>query len=102
LFYPLALFAGVYFPLTVISSNLVSQISEALPSGAAFDALHASFLGHFPGGQDIGVLAGYTVVFTAVAVRWFRWHVEQLHQRHGGAGRVVTRALTAPGACISQ
>jgi ABC-2 type transport system permease protein len=102
LFYPLAFFAGVYFPLTVIGSNLVNQISEALPSGAAFDALHASFLGHFPSGQDIGVLAGYTVVFTAIAVRWFRWDVEQLHQRHAGAGRVVTRALTAPGAFISH
>jgi ABC-2 type transport system permease protein len=101
LFYPLAFFAGVYFPLTVIGSNLVNQISDALPSGAAFDALHASFLGHFPSGQDIGVLAGYTVVFTAAAVRWFRWDVEQ-PRKHGAAARIVTRALTAPGAVISQ
>lgn len=102
LFYPLAFFAGVYFPLTVIGSNLVNQISEALPSGAALDALHASFLGHSPSGEDIGVLAGYTVVFAAAAVRWFRWDVEQLRERHGGAARVAIRALTAPGAFISH
>jgi ABC-2 type transport system permease protein len=102
LFYPLAFFAGVYFPLTVIGSNLVNQISEALPSGAAFDALHASFLGHSPGGEALGVLAGYTVVFTAAAVRWFRWDVEQPRQGHGPAAQVVTHALTAPGALISQ
>jgi ABC-2 type transport system permease protein len=101
LFYPLAFFAGVYFPLTVIGSNLVNQISEALPSGAAFDALHASFLGHFPSGEPLGVLAGYTVVFAAAAVRRFRWDVEQ-PRKHGGAARVVTRALTAPGVFISH
>jgi len=98
LFYPLAFFAGVYFPLTVIGSNLVNQISEALPSGAAFDALHASFLGHFPSGQALGVLAGYTVVFAAAAVRWFRWDVEQLRQRHD----LTARVATAPGAFISR
>ncbi len=102
LFYPLAFFASVYFPLTVIGSNLVNQISDALPSGAAFDALHASFLGRFPSGQDIGVLAGYTVVFAAAAMRWFRWDVEQIPQRHGWSARVGTRALTAPGALISR
>ena len=98
LFYPLAFFAGVYFPLTVIGSNLVNQISEALPSGAAFDALHASFLGHFPSGEALGVLAGYTVVFAAAAVRWFRWDVEQPRQSHD----LAARALTAPGAFISR
>lgn len=98
LFYPLAFFAGVYFPLTVIGSSLVNQISDALPSGAAFDALHASFLGHFPSGQDIGVLAGYTVVFAAAAVRWFRWDVERPRQRHDLAARVVT----APAALVSH
>jgi hypothetical protein len=92
----------VYFPLSVIGSSLVNQISEALPSGAAFDALHAAFLGQFPGGEALGVLAGYTVVFTAAAVRWFRWDVEQLRKRHGAAARVVTHALTAPGAFISH
>lgn len=101
LFYLLAFFAGVYFPLTVIGSNLVNQISEALPSGAAFDALHASFLGQSPGGEALAVLAGYTVVFTAAAVRWFRWDVEQ-PRKHGGTAQVVTRALTAPGAVISR
>ena len=101
LFYPLAFFAGVYFPLTVIGSSLVNQISEALPSGAAFDALHASFLGQFPSGEALGVLAGYTVVFTVAAVRWFRWDVEQVRKRHREA-RVAARALTAPGAFISH
>jgi ABC-2 type transport system permease protein len=98
LFYPLAFFAGVYFPLTVIGSSLVNQVSDALPSGAAFDALHASFLGHFPSGQDIGVLAGYAVVFAAAAVLWFRWDVEQPRQRRDLAARVVT----APAAIVSR
>jgi ABC-2 type transport system permease protein len=102
LFYPLAFFAGVYVPLTVIGSSLVNQISEALPSGAAFDALHASFLGHFPGGEALGVLAGYTVVFATAAVRWFRWDVEQPRKRHDGAASMFTRAVTAPAAFVSQ
>jgi hypothetical protein len=85
-----------YFPLTVIGSSLVNQISDALPSGAAFDALPALLLGHFPGYEALGVLAGYMVVFTAAAVRWFGWDVEQLRKRHGAAARVATRALTAP------
>jgi len=76
LFYPLAFFSGLYFPISQLGSSLVNQISEALPSGAAFDALHASLLGHFPSAEALGALAGYSVVFMAAALHWFRWDVE--------------------------
>lgn len=102
LLYPLAFFSGLYVPLSELGSSLVDQISKWLPSGAAFNALHASFLGHFPSGQALGALAGYTAVFLAAALRWFNWDVEQPHSHAGGAGRIAVRALTAPTAAISH
>jgi ABC-2 type transport system permease protein len=51
LFYPLAFFAGLYFPLVELHSSVIDQIAKVLPSGAGFDALHASLAGRFPGGR---------------------------------------------------
>jgi ABC-2 type transport system permease protein len=76
-FYPLAFFSGLYIPLVALHSSTIDEISRALPSGAAFDALHASLAGHSPGGEALGLLLAYAVVSSAIAIRWFRWDVER-------------------------
>jgi ABC-2 type transport system permease protein len=97
-FYPLAFFSGMYGPLTVYPS-VVGQIARWLPTGAGFDALHASLGGHFPGWTALGVLAAYALVFSAIAVRWFRWDVERSHIRNGRilALLTLTRSVTLSG-----
>ena len=98
LFYPLAFLAGMYGPLTVYPV-VVSQIAKWAPTGAAFNALHDSLGGHFPGWTSLGVLAAYAVVFSAIAVRWFRWDVERDHIRSGRILALLTLTLrvTLPG-----
>ena len=98
LFYPLAFFAGMYGPLTVYPS-VVGQIAKWTPTGAVFYALHTSLGGHFPGWMMVGVLAAYAVVFSAIAVHWFRWDVERSHTRSGKifALLTLTRGITLPG-----
>jgi ABC-2 type transport system permease protein len=98
LFYPLAFCAGMYGPL-VVYPGVVGQIAKWAPTGAAFNALHASLGGHFPGWAALGMLVAYAVVFSAIAVRWFRWDVERSHT---GGGKVLalltlTRSVTLPG-----
>ena len=73
LFYPLAFFSGLYVPITAIHSSLITQISKALPTGAGFSALHASFTGHSPGAKPLVVLAGWAVLTGLTATRLFRW-----------------------------
>jgi len=98
LFYPLAFFSGMYGPLAVYP-GVVGQIAEWAPTGAAFNALHASLGGHFPGWTTVGVLAAYAAVFSAIAVRWFRWDVERSRTRSGRvlALLTLTRSVTLPG-----
>jgi hypothetical protein len=98
LFYPLAFFSGMYGPLTVYP-GVVGQIAKWAPTGAAYYALHASLAGHFPGWTALGVLAAYAVVFSPIAVRWFRWDVERSHTRRGEilALLTLTRSVTLPG-----
>ncbi len=102
LFYLLAFFSGLYFPLIELHSNIVDQISKALPSGAAFDALHASLYGHFPGGEALGVLVAYAAVSTAVAVRWFKWDVERSTHAGRWLERIFTRTVSVPGVVTSE
>lgn len=73
LFYPLAFFSGLYFPITAIHSALITQISKALPTGAGFNALHATFTGHSPGAEPLLVLAGWAILSGLAASRLFRW-----------------------------
>ncbi|MGA3215814.1 MAG: ABC transporter permease [Acidimicrobiales bacterium] len=98
LFYPLAFFSGMYGPLTVYP-GVVGQIAKWAPTGAAFNALHASLGGHFPGWEALEILVAYAVVFSAIAVRWFRWDVERSHARRGGILALFTlmRSVTLPG-----
>ena len=83
LLYPLAFFSGLWGPLSVYP-GVIRQIAKALPSGAGFDAIHASLGGHFPGWAALGVLVAYAVVLSTIAVRWFGWDIERSHGRRGG------------------
>ena len=98
LFYPFAFLAGMYGPLSVYPA-VVGQIAKWAPTGAAFNALHDSLGGHFPGWTSLGMLAAYTVVFSTIAVRWFRWDVERAHIRSGRVLALLTFTLrvTLPG-----
>jgi ABC-2 type transport system permease protein len=53
LFYPLAFFSGMYGPLTVYP-GVVGRIAKWAPTGAAFNALHASLGGTSPAGRRSG------------------------------------------------
>jgi ABC-2 type transport system permease protein len=72
-FYPLAFFSGLYFPIAAIHSAVITQISKLLPTGAGFNAVHASFTGHSPGAESLLVLAGWAVFTGVAASRLFRW-----------------------------
>ncbi len=72
-FYPLAFFSGLYVPLQEIHSNLVQDIAKVLPTGAGFNALHASFLGQSPSLESLVVLAAWAIGCGVAAARHFRW-----------------------------
>lgn len=72
-FYPLAFFSGLYVPLQEIHSTALTEIARVVPTGAGFNAIHASFLGHSPGVEPLLVLAGWAVVTCLAAARLFRW-----------------------------
>jgi ABC-2 type transport system permease protein len=73
LFYPLAFFSGLYVPLQAIHSGVITEIAKLLPTGAGFNALHASFAGRSPGAGPLLVLAAWAVVASLAAARLFRW-----------------------------
>ena len=43
------------------------------PTGAGFNALHATFTGHSPSAEPLLVLAGWTILTSVAASRLFRW-----------------------------
>jgi ABC-2 type transport system permease protein len=73
LFYPLAFFSGLYVPLQEIHSQVITDIAKVLPTGAGFNALHATFGGHSPGVEPLLVLAAWAVGAGLIAARLFRW-----------------------------
>ncbi|WP_106848889.1 ABC transporter permease [Blastococcus sp. Marseille-P5729] len=70
--FPLMFFAGLWIPLSVMPDSLAT-ISRFTPLGAAADAMTDSIGGSWPDAWVLAVLAGYTLVFAALAVRLFRW-----------------------------
>lgn len=72
LFFPMLFFAGVYLPRPFMSETLVT-ISNFTPLGAAVQTLLDSAAGTAPSGQEMAVMAGYTLVCGALAIRLFRW-----------------------------
>jgi ABC-2 type transport system permease protein len=72
LFFPLMFFAGLWIPRATMPASLL-QVSDFTPLGAAVQALQDSMLGSWPHPSGLAVLAGYAVVFTVAAARFFRW-----------------------------
>lgn len=72
LLYPLLFFAGVYVPIQLLPSGLQTA-SLFTPVGAAVKALNSSMTGSFPSFVPLTVMAAYAVVFSFVAIRYFRW-----------------------------
>ena len=72
LFFPLMFFAGLWIPRAQMPASLV-RISDFTPLGAAVGAMQDSMHGSWPHPSALAVLAGYAVVFTVAAIRFFRW-----------------------------
>jgi ABC-2 type transport system permease protein len=72
-FYPMAFFSGLYVPIQELHSAALNDIAKVIPTGAGFNAIHASFLGQSPGVMPFLVLAGWAVLTSVAATRWFRW-----------------------------
>jgi len=69
---PSLFFAGLWVPREVMAPAL-RDIGDWTPLGAAVQALQNSMGGAFPSAQSLLVMAGYTVIFGFLAVRYFRW-----------------------------
>jgi len=72
LFFPLMFFAGLWTPGATMPAA-AQRIGSYTPLGAAVHALQESMYGSWPHPAQLAVLAGYAVVFTAAAIRFFRW-----------------------------
>jgi ABC-2 type transport system permease protein len=71
-FFPLMFFAGLWLPRALMP-NVLLDISNYTPLGAAVQAIQASMQTGFPPAAPLLVLAGYAVVFGYLARRFFRW-----------------------------
>jgi ABC-2 type transport system permease protein len=72
LFFPLMFFAGLWIPRATMPASLL-RISDFTPLGAAVQAMQDSMRGAWPHPSGLAVLAGYALVFTVAAARFFRW-----------------------------
>jgi len=72
LYFPLLFFAGVYIPLEVMPAG-VRTVSGYTPSGAAVQALSASWVGDVPQTSSLLVMAAWALVAGSLAVWLFRW-----------------------------
>ncbi len=71
-YFPLLFFAGVYIPLEVMPEG-VRTVSGYTPSGAAVQALSASWAGEAPQMSSLLVMAAFVVVLGSLAIKLFRW-----------------------------
>ena len=72
LFFPLMFFAGLWIPLPLMPEGL-QRVADFTPLGAGVQALQRATAGSWPELWQVGILAGYTLVFAALAARLFRW-----------------------------
>jgi len=72
IFFPAMFAAGIYVPLQVLP-GAIRQIVGLTPFGAATQALDQAANGSWPSWVLLAVLLLWTVIFMAIAARWFRW-----------------------------
>jgi len=72
LYFPLLFFAGVYIPLEVMPDG-VRTVSSYTPSGAAVQALSASWTGGVPETSSLLAMAGFVLMAGSLATWLFRW-----------------------------
>ncbi|MEU6532617.1 ABC transporter permease [Streptomyces sp. NPDC046928] len=71
-FFPMLFSAGVWLPVPSMP-DLMADIVVLTPFGAAARALGDATAGDWPGWADLGVMAGWAVLLSGAAARWFRW-----------------------------
>lgn len=71
-FFPTMFTAGVWMPVQTMP-GLLRTIVEFTPMGAGAEALNTAAVGDMPDLVDLAVAAGWSVVFIALAIRFFRW-----------------------------
>jgi ABC-2 type transport system permease protein len=71
-FFPLMFFAGLFIPRAEMPRALV-DVSDFTPLGAAVQAIQSALQHGFPPVAPLLVLPAYAVIFSALAVRSFRW-----------------------------
>ncbi|MEV3922810.1 ABC transporter permease [Actinomadura coerulea] len=71
-FFPAMFLAGVWVPVQAMP-DLLQDVVEYFPFGAASQALNQAAEGGWPDRAHLGVTAGWAAVLIAAAVRWFRW-----------------------------
>lgn len=69
---PLMFFAGLWLPRALMP-QILQDISNYTPLGAAVEAIQDSMQTGFPPARPLLVLAAYAVVFALTARRFFRW-----------------------------
>ncbi len=71
-FFPALFCIGVWIPLQTMP-EVLRNIVEFTPFGAASRALEQAAAGDWPDLVHLGVLTAWAAVLTAAAIRWFRW-----------------------------
>jgi ABC-2 type transport system permease protein len=72
IYFPLLFLGGLWIPRAVMPAGL-KTVSDLTPLGAAVGALTDSWYGSTPEPLYLAVMAVYSVVLGALAVRLFRW-----------------------------
>lgn len=71
-YFPMLFFAGVWTPGPTMPDTL-RTIADFSPIGAASEAMLDAWLGDWPTGLHLAVLAGWAVVASVAATKLFRW-----------------------------
>jgi ABC-2 type transport system permease protein len=72
LFFPNMFLAGVYIPTEEMSPTM-RQVGNFTPLGSALHAVRDSWMGIDPRPEYLVIMAAWTVIAGALAVRFFRW-----------------------------
>ncbi|MCL4561783.1 MAG: ABC transporter permease [Chloroflexi bacterium] len=73
--FPMMILSGIFFPLTLMP-NWIRPLVDAMPLTYLADLLRRVMINStpvFPLTTDVGVLAGWLVVCSLLALRFFRW-----------------------------